>query len=578
MLITAITHPDYETHLVDWTKWRRTYNGGQDFIDAYLRQLSKRESEDDFKDRKAVTYCPAFAKAAVNEIKDSIYQRMSDISRSGGSKTYNTAISGLSGGVDLEGSSMNYFMGCKVLPELLTMEKVGIFVDMPPLAGESIAHNSSISPYIYMYKAEDLRCWIIDENDDPNEFAAVLLREYVYINDEDTGFPNTITTRYRRVWRDINGIILAAFYNEAGEMIDKFGNKVDQPTLLNIERVPFTIVRISESLMTDIADYQIALLNLASTDMSYALKSNYPFYTEQTDNKATSPHLVPQGQAADLATAAASKSEEINVGVTRGRKYGKNLERPGFIHPSSEPLKASMEKQAQLKEEIRQLLKLTISNLRGPKMASAESKQEDGRSLESGLSYIGLALQNAEQKIAEFWEMYENNSQIATISYPKNYSLKSDEERRSEAKDLQEMLTTLPSKTYQKEIGKKIANITLGPTIPRESLVKIENEIDAAPTMTADPEIIAKDVEIGVLGLELASQIRGYPEGQVEIAAKEHADRLARIAESQANAQEARGVKDHEGNPQTAGKTEKKVSRDTTKDSVVKDKTRGSGK
>ncbi len=584
MSIAMIVHPEYNLKIREWDKWRITYEGGRRFIDTYLQRLSKRETQSDFDERKAVTYCPAFAKVGVNEVKDSIYQRMVDITRAGGTDSYQSAITGLHGGVDLEGSSMNYFMGCKILPELLTMERVGIYVDMPPLAGESIAANEGLRPYIYMYKAEDIRSWILDEGADFNEYAAILLRENIIAYDEETGFPSGVTTRFRRIWRDIDGLILACFYDEHGEMIDQFGTPTDQPIILNINKIPFVTVSISESLLTDVADYQIALLNLASTDMSYALKSNFPFYTEQYEPRADSIHLRPTGntttpgQATEGATA---KSDEIVVGPSKGRRYPKGVERPDFIHPSPEPLKASMEKQQELKRDIRQILKLTISNLQGPKMASAESKQEDSRSLETGLSYIGLALEMGERKIAEFWSMYEGSKDIATIVYPENYSLRTEEDRRNEAEGLEKLMTKVPSMTFQKEIGKRISHIMLGSRIAREKVKKIDIEIDSATTMTADPEIIKSDVEIGLLSLETASRLRGYPAGEVEKAKKDHAERLARIAEAQSKPDDnpgARGVPDASGNPKQDAKEEKAKSRDTTTDDVPTDKTRGEGK
>ena len=56
-------------------------------------------------------------------------------------------------------------------------------------------------------------------------------------------------------------------------------------------RIPFILLDIGESLMKDVANHQIALLNLGSSDVSYALKANYPFYTEQQDLRAVGDHL-----------------------------------------------------------------------------------------------------------------------------------------------------------------------------------------------------------------------------------------------------------------------------------------------
>lgn len=576
--IYQITHPDFDTRVSDWDKWRTTYEGGRQFVERYLKKLSIREDTDDFNDRREMTPCAAFAKIAVNEVKDSIYERMADISREGGAASYQSAIAGLEGGVDFKGSSMNYFMGCKILPELLTMAKVGIFVDMPPLRGESLADNHGLRPYIYMYKAEQIRCWIVDERPDENEFAAVLLEENVFKYHEETGFPCGYEKRFRYLFKDEYGQVWAGFYNENGGLVDQTGVPMESFIPLDIDKIPFVLVEISESLMTDIADYQIALTNLGSSDIVYALKANYPFYTEQYEPRANSQHLRKPGETGEATDANTGKEQEIRTGHSRGRRYPKGMERPGFIHPSSEPLKASMEKQEQLKSDIRLLIKLTISNLKGPKMASAESKQEDSRSLESGLSYIGLALEMAERKIAYYWAMYLGTGEPATISYPEDYSLRSEEDRQNEVELLENLLAKIPSRTLQQSLAIRIAKIVLGPKVSRESFQKIENEIKAAKAIICDPDMILRDVEAGLVSLDTASELRGYPEGEAEHAKEDHAERLARIADAQQAKENpgARGIKDAEGDPKS-GQKEKAASRDTTQDDVVTDKTRGKG-
>jgi hypothetical protein len=61
------------------------------------------------------------------------------LSRVGGDQSYREAVVGLNGGVDLEGSNMNRFIGQLVLPELLVTGKVGVYVDMPADIGPTLA-------------------------------------------------------------------------------------------------------------------------------------------------------------------------------------------------------------------------------------------------------------------------------------------------------------------------------------------------------------------------------------------------------------------------------------------------------
>lgn len=571
--IADFTHPAYGRGMQDWQKWRLTYDGGSNFINYYLKRLSRRESNEDFEDRKKMSYNPAFAKEAINEIKNSLFQRFIDISREGGSVSYQEAIRGLNYGVDLLGSSLNAFLGTQVLPELLVMSKVGVFIDMPQLSGITIAENLNKRPYMYCYRVEDIRTWRFDQFNSQTEYSALLLRDYIFEYDNDSGLPIGETCRFRHMWVDMEkGGVWVKYYDLAGNDLVTT-SEYPNPQWLDIPRIPFVVIELNDSLMKDVADYQIALLNLASSDISYSLKCNFPFYTEQIDSKTTTPFIKKEGEE----NSQGNKSEIITVGTTQGRRYPKGLDRPQFINPSAEPLKASMAKQEQLKTEIRQIVQLSVQNLQAG--ASAESKQVDNQGLENGLSYIGLTLENAERKIAQYWAMYEK-SEPATIHYPEKYSIRSEEDRRAEADELSELLERVPSPTCQKEISKRIAEVLLGNKTSLDTMEKIRSEIDKAPGITSDPTVIVADVTAGICDLATAETLRGYPKGTAEKASQDHADRLARIAESQAAKSgdaAARGVTDLDDDP-SSGKKEKKDSLDTTQDDTVKKKQRGQGK
>jgi len=334
--------------------------------------------------------------------------------------------------------------------------------------------------------------------------------------------------------------------------------------------------------LVDVADYQIALTNLASSDMNYSMKSNFPFYTEQFNPATESTHLrqalvsdVNSGsQDGEAVEASTAKGQQVDAGVSQGRRYPKGIERPGFIHPSAEPLLASMKKQDQLKAEIRELVNLAVSSLE-PKRASAESKQEDTKSLEAGLSYIGMELQYGENQISQIWSEYEGTSNIAKISYPRNYSLKTDDDRLAEAKALREELPNIPSIEYQRIVAKEIVDILIGYKITTEQLQVIYKQIDDSPVVVTDPDIIAQDLEKGLVSTETASKVRLYPPGEVEKAEKDHAKRLARIEAAQSDSAN-RGVLD-KSKLTDAPVLEKEGSRIVDKDGVVTDKTRGEG-
>lgn len=586
--ISGITHPDYVSCLMDWMKWRLVYEGGSAFINRYLIRYSNRETREDFVRRLLVTYNPAFAKAALNEIKNSIYQRTSDITREGGPKSYQDAIKGDVNGVDLLGNSMNSFIGIKILPELLSMRKVGVYVDMPRISDNPTLDDlGSWRPYVYIYQAEDIRSWLPDEGVNPNEFKRVLLRDRTFTYDDKTGLPFSTQTRYRLLTledTEVGRRVHVQFFDENDEPLN------EEPIRLNISKIPFVCFEITESLLNDASDYQIALLNLHSSDMQYCLTANYPFFTEQYDQKAEAPYLKQQQQNAPITDnsipddwgwwstsfdTTTTDPNEIKLGVAKGRRYPLGTERPAFIFPSSEPLKASMEKEKQLRDEIRLLVGLSLSNIR-PKMASAESKQIDSEGLEAGLSYIGLVLEHGERKIAEYWSMYSGSTDIATINYPEKYSLETNHDKREDIINLIKLLDLTTSITHKRRILKRIAYLSIGQYVKRSELDKIYVEIDKLKVILPNMDSIIQAVTSAFLNLKGAANAYNFPVDSVDLASEEHAARLLRIAKSQTPDPNmaARGIRDLGADLQ-AGKDEKAVARDTTKDVIPQDHSRG---
>ncbi len=557
----TITHPEYDLLSSDWNKFRLTYAGGEAFRDEYLKTFSSREDPSEFAARKNSTYVPAHAKAAVNDVKNAIFQRMIDIARKGGPESYEVAITGNKGGVDLAGNSMDSFIGRLVLPELLSMAKVGIYVDKPRLdEGADLHTQRNVRPYLYMYKVEDIRSWVIN---DQNQLVSLLLRDHREQIDDQYGLVVEEIEEYRLLKLTENGVTVQ-FFDDAGV------EDTTRQVVLNLTQIPFVLGEIGTSLLTDTADYQIALMNLSSSDMNYAFKSNFTFYTEQY-NPTADIMQHRQSDASDAtskpgtaAEAKKARDKEIKVGATKGRRYSKGLDRPGFIHPSSEPLNASMEKQEKMKQEIRQLINLAITNIE-PRRASAESKQLDERGLEAGLSYIGLELEYMEREVARIWAQYENrrSPNPATIQYPKKYSLKTDEDRRKEAKELTKQAAEVPSKKYQKETMKEVADITIGFKVSSEDLLTIHKEIDSADVVIMNGETIRQDVEAGLLSKETGSKARLYPANEVKKAAEEHIARLEAIAISQSKDggvikdPAARGVEDLDGDGKAGASADK---------------------
>ncbi len=592
--ITDIRHPNYLNNSTEWLEWRYTYAAGDDFVQKYLKQFSTRESTSDYNIRKAITPIPAFAKAAVNDIRNAIYQRMHDVTRRGGSSNYRLAVEGAQGGVDLDGTGMNAFLGFEVLTELLVMGRVGVYVDSPELGGSSLADTEGVRPYLYMYHVEDILSWNITKNSQRSEFKALLLRDRVidYNSPIDTQFgaqielPNGELERYRLIWvDDTTGKVNIQFYNMNSEPINPKTNNTTNadPVELNLTRIPFVMFDIGDSLLKDVCKHQIALLNLCSSDVSYALKSNFPFYVEQADLRAIGSHLK-VGQNPDNTASEGGQGgleTEAVVGVVGGRLYDMGAEKPGFINPSSEPLEASLKLQEKLEDSIRKLVNLATANKTG-RPISGDSKEMDNQGLEAGLSFIGLILETGERKIADYWASYElgdRSKDVPLISYPARYSLKKDVDRIEEATKLSVLMTTIPGRKVKRELAEVIVDILLAGKVGVEDLEEIYKEIREANYTTSDPEIIIKAMEAGLVSEATGSVALGFDKEEHLRARVDHTARIARIKVAQESGKGfgATGVVDLA--PDKAdGVTEKASSSDTTLSDTSKKPVRGEGR
>lgn len=580
-------HPSYLSGFLDWEKWRLTFEGGDAFRDKYLEKFSTREDPNDFLTRKRLTPIPAFAKSAINKIRNSIFQRLRDISRSGGSEKYRQAISGKNGGVDRHGSSMNAFLGTKVLSDLLVTGRVGIYVDSPVIAGDTLAASSRAMPYLYSYAIEDILSWSCPKPDAPSEFHSVLLQDTCLDFDHRTRLPTQTFQRYRMLWIDENtGLVNLQFYDMHGNEINREGMPSEGPYELSLTRIPFVMLDLGDSLIKDVCQHQIALLNLASRDTWYALQANFAFLVEQRDLRAAGGHLKQTANADGTATTGgqAASDRDINIGVSHGRAYDKNVNPPAFISPPDEPLRASMDLQDRYEAQIYKLVNLAVETLAS--RASAESKSMDNQGLEAGLSFIGLVLENGESKIADHWAAYEDRTesrrQMPTIKYPDRYSLKTDGDRIDEATKLSKLIFTVPGRKAKREIAVQIVETLLGGRIDVSRIEEIVKDIMSAKYLTSNPETIIAAVEAGLCGEQTGSTALGFEDEEYLTARKDHAARVERIKEAQASGKDngdpaARGVNDLSADPANAGSDEKDASRDRTLQDTNRRRVRGKG-
>lgn len=509
-----LQYPGYEEDNLDWEMYRLTYEGGQEFINNYLYKITQEETDEDLCLRKKLAYVPRFAGSVLDEIKNSIYQRITDVQRIGGSDNFRRAIKGEIGGIDYDDSSMHYFIGHKVLLELLMMKKVGVLIDnfSEDELGSTLYETKDKHPWASIYKIEQ----ILNYKKSYNEYTNLLLCEF-YEEENEYGLIKQYNTRYRLYTKKSD-------YVEV-KFLDK-DNKVTNQYQLNIPQIPFHCFEISRSLLKDVCRYQIALMNMESLDLTFIGKANYPLYYEHADPRINPP----------FADSSNSKSKDdddtIRAGINKGRKIYSDKP-PGFINPDPATLLASMGKGDKLKEEIRQLVHLNLAQA-NPRRQSVESKGEEQKPLEAGLSAIGLILHRGEQEISKFWAQFEKYTNFdVQINYPKNWSLKTDADRVDESEKLTKVAEKVPSSRFKKTILKKVANLLVGHEASQTELDKINREIDEADLLVTDPDILIRFHEQRVVPGEYVTQALHLPEGSAEKALEERISFAKTLVEAQ---------------------------------------------
>lgn len=525
-------HPEYDKDLYE--RWRLIKEGGDAFVEKYLKKRSA-EEDPDFTIRKELTPDPGVASSAIEDVKNAFSPRM-DVVRSGGSEIYQSLIKGLLGGVDKHNTTMDDFIKTNTLPELLYMGKAGILVQN--YVDDADPHKF---PYLVHYNADQIYNWAYTNG----QLSRLVLKESAQKLDED-GFVASIIEIYR-VFKLDGESVEVKIVNSDGKELDPITFEPGSSTeIIDLPVIPFVIYKLTKGLLHKIDKYQIAYLNLESSDLDWLSTANLPIYTEQ------------RSLVTDLTRQKADGEEDkqtVRLGTKQGRAYSPGMDRPGFISPDSGPIEVSMKKQLQLQARIKDTLKTTLADV---KMASAESLVLRDRGLEAGLSAIGATLNAGDLAVALIMHMYMVSAEVPNVAYPKKYELRTEEDRLATVNTLKELQKNLGSTEAKKAVEEIICRTILEGKVPDQELQKMLKEIQGAKLGIFDPETLAALVEAGIVSHELASSAIGAPTGDAAVAAAEHKERITAIKLAQSSS----GVADESPDPKLDEKVKKNEATD----------------
>lgn len=483
----------------DWEKFRATWRGGRDFINSYLQQYP-RETTTDFDLRKNMSHNPAHAKSVIKTIRNSLSASLSEIKREGDPRY----LQAINEDIDRHGNSMFTFLTTTIIPDLLVTGACYVWVDSPPkVADVSKEMDAENNPYIYTYNREDVLSWVRAPNDD--RITAVLLREKTPQYDKDTGLETGMVDQYRYAYESKNGIEVYLY--------DAEGVETKHITIL-LEVIPFVEILLDQSLLEDIADIQISMLNSRSSMGSGLWKTNFPLFLEPYDYAN---ELKRQARAKSENTIDGREySEKKNVtviGAGSSYRYDKESGEPKWIAPPSTTVDVALRVEEMLATEIRILTNIALTSISVKALEqSGVSKEADRVGEEAALSYIATVLESGEREIAWIFKQYLASTDEYLVVYPREFTVQSEDDMIERASKYADMIPEVASATYRKTIQKIVAGILLKGYV--SDFATIESEIDAAADLDTDPDVSAKlrsDVAAGILSKGTAGQYLGYP-------------------------------------------------------------------
>lgn len=528
------THPEFKKLNGDWAMWRLAYEGGPEFIAACLKRYSRRENFLDYRDRLELAFNSAHVTKALNRYRNAILSAMHEVKREGDKRYLDMCNTN----VDLKNNSMTAFMGLQFLPLLMAQGKRFICVDAPPKDDAETKDEEPGNPWVWAVNCENVRSWSYDAK---GQLKAIAILESIDSVDEETQLVNGSSqrTRYYRMV-DANFKLTpdkgSTFKSVQGpgvllRFLDNEDKDILQPIVLDLSRIPVIESRMVQALCKDIAGHAKALVNLNSTDMNFLFRGNFPIFTKQRGNggngiKPVNKHNAIQPgretETMDRTVDGEDNRPSTESGTNKGQYYEMKAERPGFISPGTENVKVSMDKQAKITDDIDELLDLSLaSQAKGKLMQSGSSKKADRVDLDAGLGYVGQLMETAEREVAEVVHEFMGSTAKPLVKYPTTYSIKTEEERVSDAKDLFAVASEPNEPTAQAELHKRGIELMLGTVVDSDTMDTILSAVDKK---VADGEwfdlnaaralAVQADIAAGIGSKEGSCARRWLPEGE----------------------------------------------------------------
>lgn len=473
-------HPYYCKLLPLWCKATRAYNGGRAYIENTL-QKHPSETDEEFNDRKQYSYNINLIKYSTRKFGDYIFSKP---------PRRENVNADIADDFDRKSKSVNSVMR-EVFDYHTIYGLAWVFIDNPALNYNLVdlktKQRDKIRPYAEALAPMDIPDWDYDsdgslswvirqetviEKNNPKRKPVVKLRrtlytkeywqtfDYIIDNGDDPTPVDLIIASDPHV--NTLGIVPAIPYSSV--MFNRYFNVPEIDDILTIHD---SVLKGESELLTNILKQTYGQLVLPSTLQSTIVRIRMK--------------LQQENPTMDINDPAVEKiiAQEASLVLSRTKHIPEDAEERGisrYIQPNGANIESIIQHDDRL---INTLIKMYgfLIGVDTTQRSSAESKSADNISLAAQLSGIASRLQELENKVWKFMNLFDPSIKIPKVLYNTNYDI---HELKSVIAAIVEFANLDAGNEYQKQI--KITALDTLDTIrhvPDEVYEKIKKEIDA---------------------------------------------------------------------------------------------------
>lgn len=459
-------HPDiaHHVHRHIWRFFLDSYVGGHVYVyglnrprthraHSYLHNHS-REHKEDYRDRIQRAYYLNYCKTIVDIYVSTIFKK--EVSRT----TTSSDIKNFWNDVDRQGTRIDDYWREEVAVMSQVLGTQVVVVDMPSnpegFASRQQEIDAGFKPYLSTVFPGDLIDYVLDENGD-FEWVAYMELGPDTREPGDPADSNSLEDRMRfKVWTKTDWTLFDRDGNKIGGAEHHVG-RVPVVLVIN-ERTPYLEI-LGKSALEDIAFINREIFNVSSLEQEYIYRQCFPFLAWPMDD------IAEEGR--------------VKIGTGNFIPYPAQGSPGQYITPPTEPLKAQLEYQDKLREEIFRAAIVGGAEVEaGVIPSSGVAKAFDFHSQNQNIVRKARNLEAGERDIIDIVNRWMTGGdpvtpEIASVIYPTDFNIRAINDELGEA--IQTIALNL-GPTVNFHLKRRLAN-TIIPNLTEADALQVEKEL-----------------------------------------------------------------------------------------------------